>query len=89
MPKSPEKLSWHVDIGIPFLNFSTMIFIGICWPLVAKLKNQKMFKMTVQVSFISKNVQRFSLVFLEASNLNKSPDTLETLGAQDTKRTAK
>ena len=47
------------------LDFSTVISIEICRPLVAKLKNLKLSKMAFQVVFSAKNVPRFSFGLLE------------------------
>ena len=51
------------------LDFSTVISIEICRPLVAKLRNLKLSKMAFQVVFSAKNVPRFSFGLLVALKL--------------------
>ena len=51
------------------LNFSTIISIEICQPLVAKLRNLELSKMVFQVVFSAKNVQRLSFELLVALKL--------------------
>ena len=51
------------------LDFSTVISIEICRPLVAKLRNLKLSKMAFQVVFSAKNVPRFSFGLLVTQKL--------------------
>ena len=51
------------------LNFSTIISIEICLPLVDKIKNLELSKMAFQVVFSAKSVQRFSFGLLVAPKL--------------------
>ena len=49
----------------------TVISIENCRPLATKLRDLKMFKMTFQVVFSTKNVPRFSFGLLVAPKLKK------------------
>ena len=53
------------------LNFSTVMYIEICCPLVPKLRNLKMFKMSFYIFFSAKNVQKFGFGPLAAPKLRK------------------
>ena len=56
---------------LKILNFSTIISIENCRPLVTKLRDLKMFKMAFQVVFSAKNVPRFSFGLLVAPKPKK------------------
>ena len=71
-------LSFHLRCITPLklkilkiLNFSTIISIENCRPLVTKLRDLKMFKMAFQVVFSTKNVPRFSFGLLVAPKPKK------------------
>ena len=57
---------------LKILTFSTIISIENCRPLATKIRDLKMFKMTSQLDFSTKNVPRFSFGLLVAPKPKKN-----------------
>ena len=66
------QLSFEVHCIFEILNFSTIIFIKICRPLVAKLRNQELSKMTSRVVFSAKKCAKVQFLALGIPKAEKT-----------------